>query len=345
MTYWSDVQEQPQILHALIQTYQQSQVWSQLIADSGLIVLSGMGASYNALYPAWFYLNQQGRTALHLETSTLIHYLPSLLGTCEVMVVVSQSGESIEIKKLVEQLETRRRQDLKTPVLISVTNSAQNTLANYGDISLPTHAGAEVGIATKTYTSSMLMLNFVAKALVGQLQSQDFETGTAIATLCQDWLDKKTASVEAAFEAFQAITYMALIGRGPALATAHNGALIFKEGVRLPAEGYSGGQFRHGPREMISADLGLLVLTSPDATLDLNLRLAADILDYGGRLVCIGQPGSPAGVSIALPSAIDSLYYPILEILPIQLLAARLASDRNLEPGVFRWSGKVVDQE
>lgn len=345
MSYWSDVQEQPQVLHALLQTYQQGPIWSQLLVGSGLIVLTGMGASFNALYPAWFFLNQQGKTALHLETSTLIHYLPALLDTCEVIVAVSQSGESIEIKKLVEQLEARRQQDLKTPFLVSVTNSDQNTLADYCEVSLPTFAGSEVGIATKTYMSSMLMLNFVAKALVGQLQNQDFETGAAIATLCQDWLDKIDTGIEEAVEAFQSITYMALIGRGPALATAHNGALIFKEGVRLPAEGYSGGQFRHGPREMIADDLGLLVLTSPDTTLDLNLRLATDILGYGGRLVCIGQPGPLGGVSIRLPSTTDPLYYPILEILPIQLLAAQMASVRHLEPGEFRWSGKVVDHE
>lgn len=346
MSYWSDVQEQPRVLQALIQTYYRHQVWSQIAADvQSPLVLTGMGASYNALYPAWFYLNQQGQTALHLETSTLIHYLTSLLDTCGVIVAVSQSGESVEIRKLVEQLETRRRQNLKVPFLISVTNAAKNTLADYSDVSLPTNAGSEVGIATKTYTSSMLILNFIAKSMVGQLQNQDFELGTAIATLCQNWLDKSHASIEEARQAFQSITYLALIGRGPALATAHNGALMLKEGVRLPAEGYSGGQFRHGPREVVSADIGLLVLTSPDATLDLNLRLAADILDYGGSLVCIGQPGTPGGVCVPLPVVADHLYYPILEILPIQLLAAQLAANKELEPGVFQWSGKVVDHE
>lgn len=347
MSYQSDVFEQPQILRTLIQTYHQDQVWSLIAAHhQGPILLTGMGASYNALYPAWFYLNQQGKTALHLETSALIHYLPALLDSPCLIIAVSQSGESIEIQRLMEQIEIRRRHHRKPPVIISITNSAQNTLANQSDFSLPTHAGPEVGIATKTYTSSLLLLNFIAKALVGNLHVQDFERGDLIAPSTQTFLEQNDQAITASFHTLKSCTYVAMIGRGPALAAAKNGALIFKEGVRLPAEGYSGGQFRHGPREVVSADIGLVVLTSPDQSLDLNQRLASDILDYGGKLVCIGQPGVPVGVQIPLPTLKDEpLLYPILEILPIQLLAAQLAASKNITPGEFRWSGKVVHKE
>lgn len=343
MSYRSDVLEQPQVLRALIQTYRQDQVWSLLAAHpQSPIILTGMGASYNALYPAWFYLNQQGKIALHLETSALIHYLPTLLDSPCLIVAVSQSGESIEIQRLVEQIELRRRHNRKSPVLISVTNSAQNTLAAQSDISLPTDAGPEVGIATKTYTSSLLLLNFIAKALVGNLHAQDFEMGEAIAAPMQAFLEEN--AITSAFDALESSTYVAIIGRGPALATAKNGALILKEGVRLPAEGYSGGQFRHGPREMISPNIGLIVLTSPGPTLDLNQRLASDILDYEGTLVCIGQPATE-GINIPLATIEDTSLHPILEILPIQLLAAQLAESKKITPGEFRWSGKVVHQE
>lgn len=345
MSYRSDVLEQPQVLHALIQTYRQDQVWSLLATYSQkLVILTGMGASYNALYSAWFYLNQQGKTALHIETSALIHYLPSLLDTPCIIVAVSQSGESIEIQRLVEQVETRRRPNLKSPILISVTNSAQNTLADHSDVALPTHAGPEVGVATKTYTSSLLLLNFVAKALAGQICSQDFENGDAIASTSQGILEQSHDAIAMAFNALSSSTYIAIIGRGPALGTAKNGALILKEGVRLPAEGYSGGQFRHGPREMVSAEIGVLVLTSPDLTLALNQRLASDIIEYGGVVVCIGRPTTES-IHIPLPTVKDASLHPILEILPIQLLAAQLAENKGITPGEFRWSGKVVHQE
>ena len=347
MSYESNVWEQPQVLKTLIHTYQQHQVWSLLAVHRRLpIILTGMGASYNALYPVWFYLNQQGRVAQHIETSALIHYMPALLDSPCLIIAVSQSGESIEIQKLVEQIELRRHHSGKPPLLISITNAAQNTLADHSDISLPTDAGPEVGIATKTYTSSLLILNFVGKALVGSLRDHDFERGNAIATLIQTYLNESDADIAKAFAALQTTNYIAMIGRGPALATARNGALIFKEGVRLPAEGYSGGQFRHGPREMIGPNIGLVVFTSPDQTLELNQRLATDILSYGGRLICMGQSsGSKSNIDLSLPTSEGQDLYPILEILPIQLLAARLARHRNFTPGEFRWSGKVVDQE
>lgn len=345
MSYQSDVLEQPQVLRTLIHTYQHHKVWSLLSAyPQRSILLTGMGASYNALYPAWFYLNQQGKIALHLETSALIHYLPTLLEGPSIIVAVSQSGESIEIQKLVEQIESHRHHNAQSPVLISVTNSAQNTLADHSDVALPTAAGPEVGIATKTYTSSMLVLHFIARALVGQLQPQDFEYGDAIASQTQTFLKESQTDISTAFNTLKASTYISIIGRGPALATANNAALMLKEGVRLPAEGYSGGQFRHGPREMIVPQIGSIVLTSPDTTLGINQRLASDILDYGGQVVCIGQP--TVGIThISLPEIEDVFLHPLLEILPIQLLVAQLANQQNMTPGEFRWSGKVVDQE
>lgn len=345
MSYQSDVLEQPQVLHKLIHTYQHHTVWSLLSEyPQRPIFLTGMGASYNALYPAWFYLNQQGKTALHLETSALIHYLPTLLeGPC-IIVAVSQSGESIEIQKLVAQIESRRHHSSQPPVLISVTNSTQNTLADHSDVVLPTAAGPEVGIATKTYTSSMLVLHFIARALAGQLQPQDFAYGDAISSQIQTLLTESQTDISAAFNTLKSSTYISIIGRGPALATANNAALMLKEGVRLPAEGYSGGQFRHGPREMIVPQIGSIVLTNPDTTLGINQRLAADIVEYGGPVVCIGQP-TIGTTHIPLPEIEDIFLHPLIEILPIQLLVAQLADQQNMTPGEFRWSGKVVDQE
>ncbi|ABW27385.1 SIS domain-containing protein [Acaryochloris marina] len=345
MSYQSDVLEQPQVLHQLIHTYQHHTVWSLLSEyPQRSILLTGMGASYNALYPAWFYLNQQGKTALHLETSTLIHYLPTLLERPSLIVAASQSGESIELQKLVAQIEAQRHQSSQPPVLISVTNSPQNTLADHSDVALPTAAGPEVGIATKTYTSSMLVLHFIARALAGQLYPQDFEYGDEIASQAQTFLQKRQTDISKAFNVLKASTYISIIGRGPALATANNAALMLKEGVRIPAEGYSGGQFRHGPREMIAPQIGSIVLTSPDTTLGINQRLAADIVEYGGPVVCIGQP-TIGTTHIPLPEIEDIFLHPLLEILPIQRLVAQLADQQNMTPGEFRWSGKVVDQE
>jgi len=321
MSYQSDVFEQPQVLRTLVHTYEHHQAWPLLSV----------------------YLNQQGKTALHLETSALIHYLPTLLEGPSIIVAVSQSGESIEIQKLVAAIEARRHY-AQSPILISVTNSAHNTLADQSDVALPTTAGPEVGIATKTYTSSMLVLHFVARALAGHIQPQDFEYGVAIASQTQTLLKESQTTITTAFNTLKSSTYLAIIGRGPALATANNAALMFKEGVRLPAEGYSGGQFRHGPREMIVPNIGAIVLTSPDTTLGINQKLASDISDYGGQAVCIGHP-TPGIPHIPLPELEDMFLHPMLEILPVQLLVAQLADHRKLTPGEFRWSGKVVAQE
>ncbi|NJK40757.1 MAG: SIS domain-containing protein [Acaryochloridaceae cyanobacterium SU_2_1] len=351
MSYQSDIFDQPQLLHSLVQTYQgQDRLWSQITAlgqaNKKTVILTGMGASFNALYPLWLYLNQQGCTALHIETSALIHYLPRLLATSGLLVGVSQSGESAEICRLVAEIQDQRSSGQLSPTVLAVTNGRENTLARHSDISLATQAGTEVGIATKTYTSSMLLLHFVARALIAPLQAQDFERGDAIATSLATYFHQKTAALQAAALKLQNSSYIAIIGRGPALATANNAALMFKEGIRLPAEGYSGGQFRHGPREVITADIGVIVLTSPGPTLALNQRLAADIQAYGGQLVCIGQPPGHDLNACHLPlPLVDEFLHPLLEIAPIQLLIGQLARQQNITLGEFRWSGKIVHQE
>ncbi len=348
MSYLANILEQPQTLRSVAQFYKESPQWDQLYQgwtarSSHRLVLTGLGASFNALYPTRYYLHQQGIAALHLDTGELVHYLPDLLDQPLVLVVVSQSGESIEIQRLLEQIH--QRPDSKNLWLISVTNQPGNSLAQYSDLAFFTHAGAEVGVATKTYTSTLAVLHWLVRCLTGFLRPQDFidilETAHDCEGVLQDWQNWIIPAVEAVQEA----TSFALVARGPSISSACNGALVLQEAARYPAVGFVGSQFRHGPMEMLSPQLATLLFTLPGRTFPLSQRMAQDISDRGGTLVTIGTavPGLQ-NAHIHLPE-LDEWRSPMVDIVAVQLLVAKLAEAKGIIPGQFRWAGKVIQQE
>jgi glutamine---fructose-6-phosphate transaminase (isomerizing) len=143
----------------------------------------------------------------------------------------------------------------------------------------------------------------------------------------------------------QAAKSFALVARGPAVASAYNGALVIQEAARRPAAGFMGSQFRHGPMEMLSPDLATLIFTLPGHTLALSQRMARDVSERGGHLITLGEavPGM-SGAHISLP-VMDEWLSPLVDIVAVQVLVAKLAEAADIVPGEFRWAGKVIQQE
>jgi glutamine---fructose-6-phosphate transaminase (isomerizing) len=353
MSYLSNILEQPQILRSVTAVYKESPDWDRLsqfwIAHpSCRLVLTGLGASFNALYPLRYYLHQQGIAALHLDTGELIHYLPQMLALPQplMLVVVSQSGESIEIKRLLEQLSGLRTE--VKPWVVSVTNIVGNTLAQHSNLALFTQAGAEVGVATKTYTSTLAVLHWLGRALVsaaGAPDPQDYLDVLYAAQQCEELLQDWETQLEPAFAAVKQATSFALVARGPSIASACNGALVLQEAARKPATGFVGSQFRHGPMELLSPQLATFLFTLPGRTLALSQSMAKDICDRGGCLVTIGtQVPGLTSPHIPLPE-MDEWISPMVNIVAVQLLVEKLAKAAGITPGNFQWAGKVIQQE
>jgi glutamine---fructose-6-phosphate transaminase (isomerizing) len=350
MSYLSNILEQPQLLRTVTKTYKESPEWERLAQawvahPSQRLVLTGLGASFNALYPARYYLHQQGISALHLDTGELIHYLPELLQIPQplMLVVVSQSGESIEIKKLLAQIS--QLSPAVKPWVVSVTNAMGNALAQQSDMAFYTQAGAEVGVATKTYTSTLAVLHWLARALTRSPQPQDYLDVLEAAQDCEALLQNWEPLLQPAFESVQQATSFALVARGPSIASACNGALGLQEAARKPAAGFVGSQFRHGPMEMLSPQLATLLFTLPGRSLELSQRMAKDICDRHGTLVTIGTVIPDLNVAhIPLPM-MNEWISPMVDIVAVQLLVAKLAEAANIVPGQFRWAGKVIQQE
>jgi glutamine---fructose-6-phosphate transaminase (isomerizing) len=200
-------------------------------------------------------------------------------------------------------------------------------------------------VATKTYTSTLAILHWLARAIAGRLKPQDYLDILQCAEHCEQFLEDWQTKLQPAVAAVSEATSFALVARGPSIASAYNGALGLQEAAQSPAAGYVGSQFRHGPMEVLSPQLATLLFTLPDRTLELSRRMAQDICDRGGCLVTIGSKIAGINCPHIELHKLSEWVCPIVDILPIQLLVAQLAEMKGIVPGEFRWSGKVIRQE
>jgi glutamine---fructose-6-phosphate transaminase (isomerizing) len=308
----------------------------------GGVVFTGMGASYDACYPAVNELAVHGILALQIDAAELLHFRTHVLSPDTVLVIVSQSGRSIEVVRLLDEFEDRAER----PVVLSVTNGLANPLAERADLRLDTRAGTEQGPSTMTFAASLVQLAAVAGALsrrsvnpVGRARTAAREASDAVATVLED----ETLAARMADVADH--DTLVVLARGPARAAAEMGALTMKESG-VSAESYETAAFRHGPLELAGPALGAIVVATEPETVALDLGLAADLLEAGASVAVLSSEADvPDGaLGVRIPS-VDRLLSSAVSIVPIQLLAWWLANARGRVPGAYTRSSKVTTRE
>jgi glutamine---fructose-6-phosphate transaminase (isomerizing) len=124
-----------------------------------------------------------------------------------------------------------------------------------------------------------------------------------------------------------------LLGRGPSLASAREGALLFNEAARTPSAGLSAALFRHGPVEIVDHKFRAIVFASQAPTREIDQVLASDIQGMGGK------------VRVCQIQGVPSPFEPILEIVSPQIASCRLAESKGIDPGDFRYATLVTTAE
>jgi len=341
--FLEEILSQPRVLRATLDHYLEDESLLRPVAKAmeqgkyQLLLLTGMGSSYFALYPACIYLNEHGLSAIMVEASELLHYYKDLISDRVLAVIASQSGETAEVKKLLGEVRGRTS-------VVSLTNDADNYLARNSDLPLFLYAGQESGPASKTHTVTVTVSLLLAMYLTSGMDEQRLEGLYAAVEAMESFLTRWREKIDVVFHFLGKVDYLSLFGRGPSLASAMGGALILKEAAKMRAEGMSAGQFRHGPLEVVSPDFAAIVFAMQGRTRDINLRLAHDIAQFGGKVVIIGSDEELQReriFNLTLPP-LDEFYSPLLEILPIQLLSWRIAREKGLQPGKFDKAKKVT---
>jgi glucosamine--fructose-6-phosphate aminotransferase (isomerizing) len=313
--------------------------------ESRTIVFTGMGSSYDACYPAVNDLAGRGIAALLVDAAELLHFRRPILNAQTLAVIVSQSGESAEIVRLVSELAKQRAR----PFVVSLTNGLDNDLARRADVRLDTWAGEEEGPSTMTFAAAMSSLSGLAWLLAGDTVDTAVDrTRTAAegAALGAERLLEDPAASAADLEGWHGNrNVIALTGRGPARAATEMGALVLKESGVM-AESFEAGAFRHGPLELAGPDMSAIVMATEPETRRLDLGLAADLVETGANVLVITPDGeAPKHARAIATGYLDRALVSAVSIVPVQLLAWRLAQTRGRRPGEYVRASKVTKSE
>lgn len=304
------------------------------------IVLTGMGASLSACIPLSYSLGARGVAVSVVETSELLYFLAPTLSDDTAVVIVSRSGESIEITKLLPILKQR---GCRT---IGVFNVPGCTLARETEQQLFLSSPADELVAIQTYTGTLGVLAFLEAAYMHEIEIASLEMDKTISALAR-LIDKCSSFCKSRNDFIDGTAPLYLLARGAALASVHEGVLLMHEVAKAPAVGMSAPQFRHGPVEAMHKSFRAVVFGTQAATADLDMGLANDLTNMGAQVLWIGAANRAAKlISVAnWPEDIPRRFASIPEIVPLQLLSYYTALARDIAPGKFRFAPAITTSE
>ena len=305
-----------------------------LLRSAKRVLITGIGASMFASIPLEYVLCSLGIDAVVVEAAELLHYKTHAFHDA-VAIVVSRSGESIEITKLLASLKGRQ------PV-IGVSNQPASFLSQAADISIHVGSLPDEMVAIQTYSGTLLVLHLLAQAVTNTLDAAKVQIEALHATYSQ-LVSVSLNEIEQWDTFLETAAPLYLLARGPSYASALEGALLFSEIAKASAVGLPAASFRHGPVELVDSTFRGLIFAPQGHTRDLNVALARDLSRFGGRVRLIG-PAQEDLCWCHVPPVPETLV-PLFEIVPVQVAALRMAQLRGIPAGSFRYAPQVTVNE
>ena len=317
------------------------------------------GTSWHAGLAGKFMLERLARIPTEVDYGSEFRYRDPILDGKTLTICISQSGETADT------LAAQREAKQKGSTTLAICNVMGSMITREAAGSILTHAGPEIGVAsTKAFTSQLAALLLLASYL-GQLRGK-LSSGAARKLMLE--FTRIPHKIETILQAEEKGVYEGLarqffrqsdflyLGRGIHYPIALEGALKLKEISYIHAEGYPSGEMKHGPNALIDENLPVVVLATRDesdpASMTLYEKNVSNIQEVKARdgiVIAIATVGdhlarAAADHIIELPAAPD-LLSPLLEIVPLQLLAYHIAVRRGCDVDQPRNLAKSVTVE
>jgi len=329
-----EIHEQPAtIQRAMLQEPQKLAAFAGAIKEASSVVLAASGSSYHAALLLKGRLNREARircdAVLAGEFESRSHFVDGRA----LMVAFSQSGETAD---LLEAVKRARKAGAK---VMSVVNAAGSSLARESDAVLLLNCGPEVGVAaTKSFTAQVMVGNMIADAVVGRDTVGDPKK---VGERVEEALEAE-ATVKNVANAFRDRPDFYFIARGHHYPIAQEGALKLKELSYIHAEGMPASELKHGTLALIEKGTPVVVIAPGGEGFDAIISNAMELQARGAEIIGVSDVSHPVfNRRIAIPSANESVG-PILEVIPLQLLAYFMAVAKSTDPDYPRNLAKSV---
>jgi len=256
-----------------------------------------------------------------------------------VVIVISRSGRSIEIVKLLAKLQQ------SGAIVIAITNSAEGVLAREAQIPITVPIELDHAISVNTYSTLAATAGVLASTVVGALDDSFTSSLTAALEKTSLALPRWQAQiVDTTWFAPGAATYF--LARGSSLGSCQEARLLWEEGVKSPATAMGTGSFRHGPQEMVAAGMRFGIWVDAERMREQDLAVARDLKKLGSSVMLIGQdiPEAAGDLVFQVPSVLPNWQF-LIDIIPAQLAAETLARLSAVDSDTFRYCSFIVEDE
>jgi glutamine---fructose-6-phosphate transaminase (isomerizing) len=323
----------------------------QLEADKiRRLVFIACGTSYHASLVGEFMIETLARLPVEVDLASEFRYRDPILGPGDLVVAVSQSGETLDTMEAIREAKKKGAQ------VLAISNVLEASIPRLSDHAFYTHAGPEIGVAsTKAFTTQLVGIAMLAIHLgrrTGTLSKE--RARELLAELLQ--LPVKMRDVVESGAQIQAIARrygqaggFLFLGRGAQYPIALEGALKLKEISYLHAEGYAAGEMKHGPIALIDEHLPVVVLCPKSPYYEKVVSNLAEVRARGGKILAIATKGDTeigghADDVVLVPDTAIELQ-PILTVLPLQMLAYYVADFKGTDIDQPRNLAKSVTVE
>ena len=345
-----EIDEQPGVIRKIVSAYT---VEDELTIDADIkaalseadrLYIIAAGTSYHAGLVGKQYFEKMAKIPVEVHIASEFGYNMPLLSEKPLFIFISQSGETADSRQVLVKVKELGYKAL------TITNVQGSTLSREADYTLLLHAGPEIAVAsTKAYVAQVAVLAITAY-VEGKTKGLDIdfdlkaELGVA-ANAIQTIIDKKE-EIQQVADAVLATTRNAFfIGRGIDYCVSMEGALKLKEISYIQAEGFAGGELKHGTIALIEEGTPVFALASQKA-MSLNVRgNMKEVVARGANPIIISMEGmEEADDSMVLP-AVQELLTPLVTVIPLQLISYYAALYRDCDVDKPRNLAKSVTVE
>lgn len=324
--------------------------YEEKMANANRIIMIACGTSWHAALVGEYLFEDLARINVEVEYASEFRYRNPIISEKDVVIAISQSGETADTLAALELAKSRGA------TILGICNVVGSSISRITDAGSYTHAGPEIGVAsTKAFTAQVTVLTLMALALAqkkGTISDSKFRTILseleAIPGKVEQILEKNNI-IKAISEQYKDARNALYLGRGSSFPVALEGALKLKEISYIHAEGYPAAEMKHGPIALIDEEMPVYVIATKGTSYEKVVSNIQEVKARKGKIIAIVTEGDIqvkeiADYVIEIPETDENLV-PLLATIPLQLLSYHIAVMRECNVDQPRNLAKSVTVE
>ncbi|MFL6317160.1 MAG: glutamine--fructose-6-phosphate transaminase (isomerizing) [Nitrososphaeraceae archaeon] len=323
------------IADALSNNEQRIQTFCNILANTKNLYITGSGTSYHSALILKLMLGKYAKIRSETIMSSEFEYTLGPSDDNSAVIAISQSGETADV------LHSVKAAKLTGAKILSIVNVPTSSLARISDCFLTLNCGPEIGVAaTKSFTGQLSVLYTIVDRLCNGCIGVALNKAELV-TAIREVLSAEN-DIARIVDTVHDINDIYILGRSMHYPIALEGALKIKEIAYIHAEGIAAGELKHGPLALIDKNTVMIVINPGDTTFDDTVSNAHEIKARGATVVGISNKKNEVyDHFIKIPQVRDVLY-PLIEVIPLQILSYYLALKKNVDPDYPRNLAKSV---